>query len=110
MAMQRSVQPEWTAALVIRALRLGMTTQPTLFRGVLDAASAVLGEHSKAYRALIFRAAWAHSRAEPRSDRAAERVAAVLNRGGVALVHGLQIRAVADSGESLSRSARRSRS
>jgi hypothetical protein len=96
--MERSVGPEWTAALVARALQLGLHTQPTLFRGVLDAAGTVLGKHSRDYSALIFRARWPHSRGEPRSDRAAERLATALNRDGVALVDGLQIRAVADGG------------
>jgi hypothetical protein len=97
----------WTAALVLRALRLAMTTQPNLFRFVLDRARAVLGEASPDYTALVLRCApaiggvramcreqygWRHSRSElyRRSNRGAVRVAAALAADGVAVPDALQ--------------------
>jgi hypothetical protein len=45
----------WTAAHVLRGLRLAMTSQPTLLRFVLDRAREVLGENSREFVALVLR-------------------------------------------------------
>jgi len=100
--------PEWTGALVITGLRLAMTSQPTLLRFILDTARDVLGEASADYTALVLRArpapglsiremcreryGWRGSRSElyRRGGRAAERVAAALDRDGIVAPNCLQ--------------------
>jgi hypothetical protein len=86
-AMQRSLQPEWTADAVVRAMRLALTapTSASLFDFVVRRARDCLGENSTAYTALFTRACWQHSHAEPRSHQAAQRVAAALTADGVAM-------------------------
>jgi hypothetical protein len=91
----------WTAAHVLRGLRLAMSSQPTLFRFVLDVAREELGEASPEYVALVRRSAprpGATTRemlrierhALRRSRSGATRVAAALNRDGVPVPAGLQ--------------------
>jgi hypothetical protein len=98
---------QWTGPLALRALRLAMTSQPTLLRFVLDTARAVLGEHSPEFVAIVLRCApvpglsiremcrerygWHRSRSElyRRSHNGAVRVAAALMDDGVAVPAGM---------------------
>jgi hypothetical protein len=112
--MERSVQHEWTAELVLRGLRLAYAAQPRFdeppasFAFIADRAREVLGEDSPDWAALVLRVApapglsiremcrerygWHHSRSElyRRSNRGAELVAAALERDGVPIPGGLQ--------------------
>jgi hypothetical protein len=98
----------WEAALVLTALRLALTSQPTLLRFTVDRARGVLGEHSLDYVALVLRAApapglsiremcrehygWRGSRSElyRRSHNGLIRLAAALSRDGVPVPDALQ--------------------
>jgi predicted acyl esterase len=94
--------PIWTAEAVVRGMRVALTaaTSASLFRFIVDRARNVLGEHSADYTALFLRASWQHSQGEPRSRRAAERVAAALTADGIAMPPALGGQIRADSGES----------
>jgi len=99
---------EWTAALVLRGLRLAFAREPRLgeeptsFRWILERARSVLGEGSPEYRAITLRVApaalslramcrervgWRGSRSElyRRSHNGAARVAVALAAAGVAV-------------------------
>src|SRR5258706_7496942 len=114
--MDPSIPCEWTAALVLRGLRLAYAAEPrldepsALFRFVAERARDVLGPDSPEYVALVLRAApapglsiremcrehygWHRSRSElyRRSRNGAVRVAAALTDQGVAVPAGLERR------------------
>jgi hypothetical protein len=105
--MEQSVQPEWTAALVLCGLRKAFAREPELgqppasFHFIVDHARKLLGADSRDYTALVLRTGptpglsiremcregygWHRSRSElyRRSRNGAERVAAALQRDGV---------------------------
>ena len=117
--MDPSIPTEWTAALVLRGLRLAYAAEPrldeppALFRFVVERARDVLGPDSPEYVALVLRAStsaqhapapglsiremcrehygWHRSRSElyRRSGNGAVRVAAALTDQGVAVPAGL---------------------
>jgi hypothetical protein len=112
--MDPSVPSEWTAALVLRGLRLAYAAQPrfdqppALFRFIVERARDVLGKDSPEYVALVLRVApaaglsiremcrehygWHRSRSElyRRSHNGAMRVAAALRRDGIAVPASVQ--------------------
>jgi hypothetical protein len=109
--MERSAHDAWTAALVIRGLRLAFLARhgPALPGFIVERAGEVLGLESPEYVALVLRTApaaaglslramcrehygWARSRSElyRRSLNGAMRVAAALNRAGIAVPGRLQ--------------------
>jgi len=112
--MDPSIPCEWTAALVLRGLRLAYAAEPrfdeppALFRFIVERARDVLGPDSPEYVALVLRAApaaglsiremcrerygWSRSRSElyRRSRNGAVRVAAALDRDGIVAPKRLQ--------------------
>ena len=112
--MDPSIPSEWTAALVLRGLRLAYAAQPrfdeppAFFAFIADRAREVLGEDSPDWAALVLRVApapglsiremcrehygWHRSRSElyRRAKIAAKRVSTALNRDGVAVPERLQ--------------------
>src|SRR5712671_5908280 len=111
--MEPSVHYEWTAALVLRGLRLAYAAEPrldqppALFRFIAERARDVLGPDSPEYVALVLRAApaaglsiremcrerygWPRSRSElyRRSNNGAMRVVAALTGDGIAVPAGI---------------------